>query len=254
MSADKDIEQLLRSHYQTTETEPGSLDRLRGAIASIANNKARPTKHSRRLWLTPVLAAAAVVAAVTGGLVIANTIGRSSQHQGGAPTTSESSLAIPRRNLPLTPVPTTLPSAHLRGKLCVVNWNYPSANGSHLPVVSTQTVGAIITWLPPANFVPCKVTNSSISESVAKQLAQTINSSPPSPAGNVAGCSGGAAVRIYFRLPGTDRAELVTITIGGCSSVLADGFRSRAADSTVFRTIFEQTAPRGWRVFLRTGQ
>lgn len=254
MPTDTDIEQLLRSHYQTTATEPGSLDRLRKVIASLANSNTGRTRNSRRRWLTPIAAVVAVVAAVAGGLVIADTIGRSSQHQAGAPARSESSLATPRGNLPLTSVPATLPSAHLRGHLCVVNWDYPSANGSRLPVVSNQTVGAVITWLPPANFVPCKVVNTSVSDKVAQQLAEAIDTSRASPSGAVAGCSGGAGVRIYFRLPRTDQVQLITVTLGGCPSVLADGFRSRQANSNVFRAIFEQAAPSGWREFLRTGQ
>jgi hypothetical protein len=260
MATEKDVEQQLRTHYQMTTTDQGSVDRLREAVATIGNGPHHiddPPHVLRRRWLPPIVAAVVVVAAAVTAFVIADSTGHPSQHQAGTPTTSQSHPVAPPPNLPLTPLPTTLPTPHQQGNVCVMNRVLPSANGGRPPVVSGKSVGAVIIWLPGGGLVPCQVVKTSVSESVARQLAQAINASPAAFTGPVnCGMDTGAEVQVYFRLSGTTQTELLTIDADGCRLVRADGFRPRRTlvPGNEVLKVLEGVAPAGWKKHLQTGQ
>jgi hypothetical protein len=161
------------------------------------------------------------------------------------------------------PIPRAAPATEVVGGACrVVGGVYEGPGHASDPLVGVDTfpVGAVAVWLPMSSQQPCEAVITEVDLEPARRLAAMVTRAPGYDPANV-GCAGvvGANVQLTFthastaiypnQDPHAGEGTQVTLTYGGCQSIVAPGRAPRALDPAIRREM-ARLAPPGWLPYL----
>jgi hypothetical protein len=148
--------------------------------------------------------------------------------------------------------PSVAPSASARTPVgaCTVGRGAGHKRNSGLVSVDTHPTGVVAVWLPGMNQHPCRAALTRGNADLARQLAADIRRAPKWPSGTY-NCpmDDATGARLYFEQSGTTKAELVDVSLAGCSGIGAPG-RSRRQLTDRLPHNLASIAPAPWRTRL----